>query len=501
MSMPSGSEESPDLQWDSFTHLYDDHTGNIDVSSLNWTLNSAERNKEAVQYSSSAANYTATLGKKLESSDCPAEKTAQHDLDPKVRRTKGRAKHSRERGDQTAVEVRIPWPNTWISKTNLGTQRRRNQVRLAQQAYRHRKEEHAKSLRREIDDLKQRLIGMERVFEDLFSIVSLSDLPDKLKGTVENLHVDAQRYRLSPETRDAAEVALLKAGQSDKNASDSLPPQSSGDILDISSDSYLSEVHLEGSQTPIQIIPPNITTYRPPYASSFLPNTSDIELHIKHLGGIPKTAMTLPLWLRYESLKGAYIMVTNQETPYALLCRTFRYCVFTSTREQIMKNVRGLIHETLVQAHQAPSTPITINKDTLSSGTYSVSPTDQSSTATFKSELNQPYMSPEGVDKYLSERGLKVDPSSSYVTFKLTQSSVSTTTLFEEICQRKELRISVRRLLNGENQLYIVRTPLKSGQLMMTLELQTRMVCLVVGPGILVSEIDDAIRSTVLAGI
>jgi hypothetical protein len=36
---------------------------------------------------------------------------------------------------------------------------------------------------------------------------------------------------------------------------------------------------------------------------------------------------------------------------------------------------------------------------------------------------------------------------------------------------------------------------------MKKIELQNRMVCLVVGPGILGSEIDDAIRSTVLAGI
>jgi hypothetical protein len=288
---------------------------------------------------------------------------------------------------------------------------------------------------------------MERVCDELFTIISLSDLPEKLKGTAENLCMNAQQYRLSPE--------MHQTNRSDKDVNDASLPNPSEKILGVGTNLYRSDLQLVDNQSPIQIFPPNSPVNYPPQISGLLQNQKspqpNIEQYIRQLGDIPKSAMTFSMWLRYESLKGAYVMVTNQETPYTLLCRAFRYCLFTSTREQIMTHVRRLIHETLKQANQASSTPVTISKKTLPRETYSILDADQFSTEAVKSEFNQPYMSPEGVDKYLSERGLKVDPSSSYVTFKLTRGSVTTPTLFEEICQGKEIKISVRRLLHGED--------------------------------------------------
>lgn len=104
MSTPLVSEENPEIsQWDSFTHLYDEPNGNIDLSSLDWTLDSAEINN-----SSLATTCTLTLGKKSESPDFPSEKTAQHNSESKLKtRSKERTRTSRAKGDQTAVEVSI----------------------------------------------------------------------------------------------------------------------------------------------------------------------------------------------------------------------------------------------------------------------------------------------------------------------------------------------------------------------------------------------------------
>jgi hypothetical protein len=104
MSTPLESEESPEiLQWDSFTHLYDEPNGNIDLSSLDWTLDPTEINNSSLD-----TTCTLTLGKKSERPGFPSEKTAQHNSESKLKtRTKERTRTSRAKGDQSAVEVRI----------------------------------------------------------------------------------------------------------------------------------------------------------------------------------------------------------------------------------------------------------------------------------------------------------------------------------------------------------------------------------------------------------
>jgi hypothetical protein len=101
-------------------------------------------------------------------------------------------------------------------------------------------------------------------------------------------------------------------------------------------------------------------------------------------------------------------------------------------------------------------------------------------------------MDPEGLISYLHERGLAMDPGLSFVEFTMTPGNLfgSATTLFDEIRQQKNVRISVSKLQHGEDTLadqYI--------------ELLCRMVCLEVGPGIRNSKIGEAIRSTVIAAI
>lgn len=110
MSTPLVNEEgSESWQWDSFTNLYDESHGNMDMSGLDWTsVDFAESNEGAAQYASLAARYTFTLGEKSESSEHASQKTVEHNSEPKANiRTKGRTRTSRVKGDQTAVEVRI----------------------------------------------------------------------------------------------------------------------------------------------------------------------------------------------------------------------------------------------------------------------------------------------------------------------------------------------------------------------------------------------------------
>jgi hypothetical protein len=107
-------------------------------------------------------------------------------------------------------------------------------------------------------------------------------------------------------------------------------------------------------------------------------------------------------------------------------------------------------------------------------------------------DTDNAYMDPKGLISYLHEKGLATDSGLSFAEFTMTPGNLfgSATTLFDEIRQQKNVRISVSKLQHGEDTLadqYI--------------KLLSRMVCLDVGPGIRTSEIGEAIRSTVIAAI
>lgn len=80
------------------------------------------------------------------------------------------------------------------------SQRRRAQVRLAQQAYRHRKEATLHSLRTESNDLRARVRHLERAFYGLFNVVERSGLTPGDHNIIQELREDVDRYRLPLDT-------------------------------------------------------------------------------------------------------------------------------------------------------------------------------------------------------------------------------------------------------------------------------------------------------------
>jgi len=179
------------------------------------------------------------------------------------------------------------------------------------------------------------------------------------------------------------------------------------------------------------------------------------------------------LQLRHKALKRAYHPITAQEISYSMLCRAFRYCIFSSTREDIIRRLHFLLHESA----KTNITLLTINNPTtifdegeledithmtpilraIQSPHFNL-PATQSTPggraefkATFR-ESTEEYIDPEGVEKYLSERGLTIEPGSDIVPFPVggrTQHR-PTPTLFDEIRRSQELKLSVNKLLTDK---------------------------------------------------
>lgn len=369
--------------------------------------------------------------------------SADRDLEPKASKPKRgrRIRDELEKDNETAAD------------------RRRAQVRLAQRAYRDRKEATVTSLQRENENLKKRLLGMESVSDQLLRLTySLPNLPESARSTTQSLHKWLLQYRPSPEKPPAV----------DATPRNDIPPTSSdtgavGPYISI----HTFTGHRMGSPSrgfqDIQVLP---HMPQPQHSINQIPQISNIWQNIS-TPTIPTTfsprnsiesPIPFPLRLRHEALKGAYELVSAPSTSYQHLCKVFRYCIFTCTRDEIRQHLNHL----LTDSHYTPEFP------------------------SLEAEERDAYIDPEGVCRYLSEKGLAIDPGSPYAhvsNFSMpvaTRETARVTTIFDEMQQREKIVISVHVLL---------------------CELLARMVCLVVGPGIQASKIDEAIRSTVIASI
>jgi hypothetical protein len=71
------------------------------------------------------------------------------------------------------------------------------------------------------------------------------------------------------------------------------------------------------------------------------------------------------------------------------------------------------------------------------------------------SDIDNAYTDPEGLISYLHEKGLAMDPGLSFAEFTMTPGNLfgSAATLFDEIRQQKNVRISVSKLQHGEDTL------------------------------------------------
>ncbi|KAH8812558.1 hypothetical protein F5884DRAFT_750864 [Xylogone sp. PMI_703] len=453
------SEGFEPLQWDSFPSPLYQSNENIDISGLEFPgLDLSEFIEVSTQeLSTSTTSAPSSLDTELRST---------HDSRHKGQKTKrkGRPRSSLASGNESAID------------------RRRSQVRLAQQAYRHRKEERVASMKRDFDDLKKRLIGMERISDQLFEIASLPSIPKSARDAVESLNKAVQQYRLPPEMRDTLESTPQKATFPTTFAIMS----NTSEVNFNSSCVDSSDAQLGDTQSPAQSSKAIRTTDNSP--SNVSQNSpislESLQLSIWHLAEFAKSSLNFAARLRYEALKGAYEQISEKETPYALLCRSFRYCIFSSTREQIKVHIYRLVHSSIKMTDEAAQT-FELAKDIPSTRTLPL-PASHELTEPGISDPGEPYISPEGVDQYLSEKGLMIDPNLPFAEFKVTPRVAGT--LFEEMCRQEGIKINVSKLLYD----------LPANQL---IELLKRMVCLVVGPGIRASEIDESLRLTILAEV
>jgi hypothetical protein len=181
-------------------------------------------------------------------------------------------------------------------------------------------------------------------------------------------------------------------------------------------------------------------------------------------------SLLLPFSIRFRNyaIKRGYDLITTQETSYSMLCRAFRYSIFSKTREDILGHILVHLDESTKITYQALSA--IRNGNSIVSGTelfgpssLDTMPSSQTSNtvhSTSEEELieggkdgKEEYIEAEGVQKYLSERGISIDPGSDVVSLPLGSRRVQTTTptLFDEIRSSQPLKLSVRKLTTGEH--------------------------------------------------
>ncbi|KAH8802555.1 hypothetical protein F5884DRAFT_802316 [Xylogone sp. PMI_703] len=450
--------------WDSFTDLLDGDTGNIDLLGLDWNaFDHFEFNEAALDDKSSSTGSTLVPSKESQQVESSSKKEDRNPVPEKGTKRRGRPKSSLTKAD--------------------ANDRRKNQVRLAQQTYRRKNEGRLKLLTEEVNNLQKQLIGMEKVADELFRVISLSNLSKPAKSAVQNLYITAQQHRLPLEI-DTLSDTRQKATSSNKDvigASISNTSHPSRTTAGVEITPSLSSNRFGINYSPAQFFQQSSPADSLPQISSIIQCLEtpgqNIQSSILQLEEISMSSFAFSLRLRFEALKEAYNRIARQETSYKLLYKSFRYCLFSSTREQIKYRVQSSMHETLKQAHQYASLSVRVNKET---NIYS-SRANHVDKITTLSEFDELYVNTDGVDKYLSEQGLNIRPGSSFIVFKPPPSNgANVSTLFDEICQKGGIEINVTKLIS---------------------ELLNRMVCLTVEPGIRPSDIDDAIQSTVLADI
>jgi hypothetical protein len=336
---------------------------------------------------------------------------------------------------------------------------------MAQQAYRHRKEATLVSLRNDVENLKARLVGMERIGDELFQISCCSDLPERMKSKVKILSEEAEQYRLprqmkGPTDPPQTEVLISSKSDGDGVIITSISGSTPLTAIDVnhSIDTFDNQVANEPNSTESsQQISPTSHKLHPINIHNFLeagPTLRPSLWHFEISEQLRKTPLPFSLRLRHEALKCAYELITKHETSLSLLCRSFRYCIFSSTRDEIVRHVRFLLHESSKMAYRAFSnSPLMVTDlSGIDSSDGSLSLANSFTGAEMvKPELDESYMDPKGVEQYLCEKGLGIDPGSSFVTLETTSGNFlgNSPSLFDEIRVKRGIKISVSKLLHG----------------------------------------------------
>lgn len=333
-------------------------------------------------------------------------------------------------------------------------------MRLAQRAYRNRKETTVKSLRKDVEDLKARLHGMESIADELFEItLSVPYVPKDTFERIQTLQKRQGHYRLPIRMRSST-LAQENMAISGMNDTALKSPSSVGSI--IGTNRKILSGELGNKQKGNQFSHPNndkkqasliIDEYRDPQvlqpslASSF----SSVRIFNSSL-------LNFSLWLRHAALKGAYTLAEKPETPYKDLFEVFRYCIFSCTRDEILRHLEVLLQDCAKTTYQ--NMAIMMKGVAYNSSDGNLSPLPYYTEVESASRgTDDSYMGPEGVTNYLQERGLAIDPDLSYAELTMNPGHLfgSVPSLFDEIRQQTKIRVSLEKLADGKNGFFFIK--------------------------------------------
>jgi hypothetical protein len=165
-------------------------------------------------------------------------------------------------------------------------------------------------------------------------------------------------------------------------------------------------------------------------------------------------ATTFSLRLREDTLKGAYRLISDPETPCRILLDKFRHCIFVSTRAEIRKHLELLIRDSnSVLEHPRQTLEHPTDESWPTASTIVEPGTDVAD----KLQDGDRYVDPLGVHDYLADKGLAFDRASPYVEFSAKSSLVRGSslseglTVFEEVCETQKIRIDLNELHRGKS--------------------------------------------------
>ena len=301
---------------------------------------------------------------------------------------------------------------------------------------------------------------MEYIADELFEITcSLPYLPEDTIPTIQTLRKEEKNYRLPIHLRNVARAAEATQGNAviptakDNDAVNSLSAPVIRTNLDVLSS------QLRDDQTTPRLSPLNPDIDQHPHSFDIFP---DIQIpqpsfgpSVSAFGNFNDSLLKFSLRLRYEALREAYNLAKKPETPYKVLCEVFRYCIFSCTRDEIVRHLDFLIQESAKTTYQTLASMITGGVDSLSDKALSL-PGHYVRVESAGLEIDDAYMGPEGVTSYLYERGLAIDPGLSHAEFTMNPGNLfgSAATLFDEIRQKTKIKISMSKLRHGENCLF-----------------------------------------------
>lgn len=203
-----------------------------------------------------------------------------------------------------------------------------------------------------------------------------------------------------------------------------------------------------------------------PALVSFKPMTNPGSLKI--LDYKPHIKLPFSAHLRIAALQRGYDLISSKSTPYPLLCKGFRFCIFTSTRDQITQHMRELLRESSADTagtfsnKDVKDTASPLPKPPALSASAKISDDGEWCTTGGAGEPNShlldasaEYIDAEAVQQFLVGKGinLKLGIDSLIVPNSFIAGSEAGETLFGELFGGRKVTLSTNKLVYGKKDL------------------------------------------------